>query len=75
MGLPKTIRLDDELEAKVENYLEKNQLKFPQLVKMAVEKFISETQTITLVPADTSEFLETAKSAYKKHKHAMDKLK
>lgn len=75
MGLPKTIRFDDELEAKVENYLEKNKIKLPQLVKMAVEKFISETQTITLVPADTEEFLKTAKEAYKKHKHAMDKLK
>ncbi len=75
MGLPKTIRFDDELEAKVENYLEKNKIKLPQLVKMAVEKFISETQTITLVPADTEEFLKTAKAAYKKHKHAMDKLK
>lgn len=75
MGLPKTIRFDDELETKVENYLEKNKLKFPQLVKMAVEKFISETQTITLVPADTEQFLKTAKAAYQKHKHAMDKLK
>lgn len=75
MGLPKNIRFDDELESKVANYLEKNKLKFPQLVKMAVEKFISEPQTITLVPADTEEFLKTAKEVYKKHKHAMDKLK
>ena len=41
---------------------------------MAVAKFISEPQTIKLMPADTKEFLKTAEKAFEKHKDAMDKL-
>jgi len=75
MGLPKTVRFDNELEQKVEEYLEANGIKFAQLVNMAVEKFITEPQTITLAPVDTKEFLSVAKKGFKKHKNAMDKLK
>lgn len=75
MGLPKTVRFEEELEGKVEKYLESNEIKFSQLINMAVEKFISEPQTIELKPVDTQEFLKNAKKAFKKHKGAMDKLK
>ena len=75
MGLPKTVRFDDELEKQISNYLKANDIKFTQLINMAVAKFISEPQTIELKPVDTEKFMETAKKAYKKHKHAMDKLK
>ncbi|MDZ4660044.1 MAG: hypothetical protein SGJ18_00350 [Pseudomonadota bacterium] len=75
MGVPKTVRFDDDLEKKVEEYLDVNGIKFAQLVNMAVEKFITEPQTIRLVPVDTKDFLATAKKAFKKHKNAMDKLK
>ena len=75
MGLPKTIRFDDELESKVEEYLEKNDIKFSQLVNIAVEKFISEPQSIELEPIDSKKWEKTIAKAYKKHKHAMDKLK
>ncbi len=75
MGLPKTVRFEDDLEEKVEKYLEANGIKFSQLVNMAVSKFISEPQTIQLVPVSTDEFLKTAGKAFKKHKRAMDKLK
>jgi hypothetical protein len=75
MGLPKTVRFEEELEEKVEKYLESNEIKFSQLINMAVEKFISEPQTIELKPVDTQEFLKTAKKALKIHKGAMDKLK
>lgn len=75
MGLPKTVRFDDELEQKVEEYLEANGIKFAQLVNMAIEKFITEPQTITLAPVATKDFLTTAKKAFKKHRDAMDKLK
>ncbi|MCB0350098.1 MAG: hypothetical protein KDD38_02870 [Bdellovibrionales bacterium] len=75
MGLPKTVRFDDDLEKKVEEYLEANGLKFAQLVNMAVSKFITEPQTIQLAPVDTKDFMATAKKAFKKHKDAMDKLK
>lgn len=75
MSLPKTIRLDDELENKVEKYLEKNDIKFTQLVNKAIEKFISEPQTIELVPIKPEEWEKTVEKAFKKHKHAIDKLK
>ncbi|MGE4232032.1 MAG: hypothetical protein AB7F43_01770 [Bacteriovoracia bacterium] len=75
MGLPKNVRLSDDLEPKVEDYLKKNKIKFAQLINLAVEKFITEPQTITLVPADTDKFLKAADSAYEEHKEAMDKLK
>lgn len=75
MGLPKSVRMDNDLEKKVESYLEQNPVKFSQLVAMALEKFISEPQTIELRPVDSAKFLETAKKAFKKHRHTMDKLK
>lgn len=75
MGLPKTVRFDDDLEKKVEEYLDANGLKFAQLVNMAVAKFITEPQTIQLAPVETKDFMATAKKAFKKHKDAMDKLK
>ena len=75
MGLPKSVRVDQELEKKIEAYLEKNPVKFSQLVAMALEKFISEPQMIELKPIRDEEYLEVAKKAFKKHKHTMDKLK
>jgi len=75
MGLPKSVRVDDALERKIEAYLDKNPVKFSQLVAMALEKFISEPQMIELCPVDDDQFLESAKKAFKKHKHTMDKLK
>ncbi len=75
MGLPKTVRFDDDLEAKVEEYLKSNGIKFAQLMNMAVTRFISEPQVIQLVPVDTKDFITTAQKAFNNHKDAMDKLK
>lgn len=75
MGLPKTVRFDDELEKQIERYLEANGIKFSQLINLAVADFISKPQTIQLAPVETQAFMETAKKAFQKHKHAMDKLK
>ena len=75
MGLPKTVRFEDDLEKKIEQYLESNGIKFSQLLNLAVEKYITEPQTIRLAPVETKDFLVTAKKAFHKHKDAMDKLK
>lgn len=75
MGLPKTVRLEDHLDAKIQKYLQENDLRFSNLVHLALEKFISEPQTIELQPVHKDEFLEKAKKAFKKNKNAMDKLK
>lgn len=75
MGLPKTVRFEEELEGKVERYLEANGIKFSQLINLAVSKFIAEPQTINLAPVNTTDFMKTATKAFTKHKNAMDKLK
>jgi antitoxin component of RelBE/YafQ-DinJ toxin-antitoxin module len=75
MGLPKTIRLDDELESEIENYINQNDIKFPQLVNLALRKFISERQTIELRPVDDKKWSESVERSFKTHKKAMDKLK
>lgn len=75
MGLPKTVRFDDDLEKKVEQYLEANGIKFSQLVNLAVANFISKPQTIELAPVDTQPFLNAAKKGFQKHKNTMDRLK
>ena len=75
MGIPKTVRFDDDVEKQLEKYLEANGIKFSQLVNLAVKKFISEPQAIQLAPVDTKDFLSAASKAFKKHKNAMDKLK
>lgn len=75
MGLPKTVRFEEELEKKVDKYLEANGIKFSHLINMAVSKFISEPQTIQLAPVNKTDFMKTATKAFSKHKNAMDKLK
>ncbi len=75
MGLPKTVRFEEQLESEVEKYLEANGIKFSQLLNLAVSKFISEPQTIQLAPVETNDFMKTATKAFHKHKNAMDKLK
>lgn len=75
MGLPKTIRLKEEIEPKVEAYIEKNGIRFADLVNLALERFISEPQKIELIPISDTEWEDGLKKAYKKHKNAMDKLK
>jgi len=75
MGLPKTVRFDDDLEKKIEQYLEANGIKFSQLLNLAVANFISTPQTIQLAPVSTADFVATAKKAFHKHKNAMDKLR
>lgn len=75
MSLPKSIRLDLELEKKITSFLKKNNIKFSQLIHLALSKFISEPQTIELEPISPDDFVKTAEKAFKKHKHAMDLLK
>jgi hypothetical protein len=75
MGIPKSIRLDAELEIEVESYMNQNKIKFPQLINMALQKFISESHTIQLHPVDNKKWSDSVEQSFKKHKKAMDKLK
>ena len=75
MGIPRTVRLKDDIQKKVEAYLKRNSLSFPDLVNLALDKFISEPQSIKLVPVGDDEILKHAKKSFKKHRHAMNRLK
>jgi hypothetical protein len=75
MGVPKSIRLREELENQIESYMEMNGIKFADLLNNALEKYITEPQIITLKPVDPKKFMELAKTATKKHRHALNKLK
>ena len=75
MASPRTIRLNEKLDSTIDKYLKKNRMKFSQLVSLALQRFVSEPQTVTFVPADPEQFVKTAEKAFKRHKHAMDKLK
>ena len=68
MAMPRTIRLNETLEERITKYLKRNRMKFSQLVGLALEKFISEPQSVTYVPTDSKEFVDSAKEAFKKHK-------
>lgn len=75
MGLPKSIRLDQELENEIEDYMNRNKIKFPQLISLALRNFISQPQTIELHPVDDKKWTAAVEKSFKKHKNAMDKLK
>ena len=75
MGIPKTVRFNEELRLRVEEYLHRNRIKFSQLIQMAITKFISERQAIELIPVSSKKWKETMIKAYKKPKHALAKLK
>lgn len=67
MGLPKSVRFDDELETLVEEYLRENNIKFSQLIQLAIIKFISEQQAIELKPISPKKWKRTVEKAFKKH--------
>ena len=69
MALSKTIRFDDILEQKVDKYLEKNQIRFTQLVTMAVESFISEPHIIELAPVNGKKWEQIITKAYRKNRN------
>lgn len=76
MGKPKTIRFEEQLEPKVNEYVEKNGMKLNQLVNLAVKKFITETNTIELEPVDIDDenWNKTMKKAFENNRKAMDEL-
>lgn len=49
-GKPNSFRFDEELEKKVQAYLKMNSVKLNTLINLAVEKFISESNTIEMKP-------------------------
>lgn len=76
MSKARTIRFNEQLDAMVDEYTNKNGLKLNQLVNIAVKEYISEPHTIELEPVDSndSEWDSNMKKAFSKNKKAMDEL-
>ena len=76
MSKARTIRFNEQLDSIVDEYTNKNGLKLNQLVNIAVKKYISEPNTIELIPVDISddEWDHKMKKAFSKHRKAMDEL-
>ena len=70
-----SIRFDQGLVPKIEAYVRKNRIKLNRLVNLAVAKFISEPNSISLVPIDDKDWESGLARAFRKHKKAMDELK
>ncbi len=65
MGLPQTVRFDDDLEKRVIKYFVHNKITVPPLVRLALEKFISEPQTLTFMPTEKRADQVKPKSVHK----------
>ena len=75
-SIVKSIRIKKDLEKKVNEFLENNpSLSLTQLTALALEKFISEPNSIELVPISTDELSTRVSDLLIKHKSTFDKLK
>lgn len=74
-GKPNSVRLEQDLEPAVEQWLEINQLEFAQLVDLALRDFIFKKQTIELKPVDLDTAAASARKMLKRHKKSVDDLK
>lgn len=75
MSKARTVRFSDQLDSMVDEYIQKNGLKFNQFIKLAVEKYIRDPNTIELIPVDDKGWEELTEKNFAKHKEAMDELK
>lgn len=76
MGLPKSIRIDDEaLEKEIQTYIEKNDIKFKRLVNLALKEFISKKHSFKLEPVTDEDYERLTKENIEKHKKTLDLLK
>ena len=76
MSKARTIRFEEPLDSLVDKYSKKNRLKINQLVTIAVQKFITEPNSIELEPvhSNSKSWNENMKKSFKKNKKAMDEL-
>jgi hypothetical protein len=74
-GKPNSVRLEQDLEPAVEQWLEINQLEFAKLVDLALRDFIFKNQTIELKPVELDVATLSATKMMTRHKKAVDDLK
>ncbi|MCB0412128.1 MAG: hypothetical protein KDD22_06350 [Bdellovibrionales bacterium] len=76
MSKARTVRFSETLDAMVDEYVEKNGIKFNQLVNLAVKKFISESHTIKLEPVEAKDGVweKQLQEAMKNNRRVLDEL-
>lgn len=76
MSKARTVRFNEQLDKMVDEFTDKNGLKLNQLVTLAVQKYITEPNSIELEPvaAKDIDWNKTMKKSFKKHRKAMDEL-
>jgi|GEM_PF-884073 len=74
-GKPNTIRLEEDLEPAVHEWLKLNEIEFSQLVDMALRDFIFKKQVIELKPVPLSVAKKSAKKMLRKYRDDLDQLK
>ena len=75
---PTSIRLDETLKPKVEQWLSKNDIGLSRLVNLAVANYISKPQIlepVSVISATDEEVEQAAKELMVKHKPTLDRLK
>lgn len=76
---PISVRLDDDLESNIDQWLAKNPgIHLSRLINLAIRRFITEPQTlqpITLVTAKAGKIKQSVKKMMKQHQDMLDKLK
>ena len=70
-----SIRFDESLVPRINAYVRQNRIKLNRLVNLAVEKFISEPNSIPLIPIESKDWEKGLDKAFKRHKKTMDDLK
>lgn len=74
-GKPNSVRLEQDLEPAVQQWLEINRLEFAELVDLALRDFIFKKQMIELRPVDFDTAVTSAQKMLKRHKKAVNDLK
>lgn len=75
---PTSIRIDENLRPKIEEWLDKNNIGLSRLVNIAIAKYISEAQLlepVEIVTAKDEDVQKSAKKMISKHKKALERLK
>ncbi len=74
-GKPNSVRLEQDLEPAVEQWLEINKLEFAVLVDLALRDYIFRKHAIELKPVDLDTAMASAQKMMGRHKKAVDDLK
>ena len=68
-------RCNEELSKRIQEWCQANGMSQSQLIVRAVEKYISEDQTLKAVTASDEDVMNAAETVMKDHEYTLEKLK